>query len=117
MKQLFLQIIYGRTQSAYSEGGLPVGGAWEDLGAEICSQVGTAYGSLIKGPRYLEISSGYVTKMGLDHNQEVIDYEYVHIDRMMDLIARGQSADDALKKAKKTYRFNEAIKYIDPRRD
>jgi len=118
MKQLFLQIVYGRTQSSYSDGGLPIGGAWEDLGAELCSQVGTSYSSLARGPRYLEITSGYVTRMGLDHNKEIIGYEYVHIGKMMDLIAKGSSADEALTKARKTYgRFAEAAKYIDPRRD
>jgi NifU-like protein involved in Fe-S cluster formation len=118
MKQLFLQIVYGRTQSSYSDGGLPIGGAWEDLGAEVCSQVGTSYGSLARGPRYLEITGGYVTRMALDDNQEIIGYEYVQIGRMMDLVAKGLNADEALEKAKKTYgRFAEAAKYIDPRRD
>ena len=32
MRELFLQIVYGRTQSAFSEGGLPVGAGLEDLG-------------------------------------------------------------------------------------
>ncbi len=118
MKQLFLQIVYGRTQSSYSDGGLPVGGAWEDLGAEVCSQVGTSYGSLAKGPRYLEITGGYVTCMALDDNNEIIGYEYVQIGKMMDLIAQGMKADEALKNATKRYgRYDEAAKYINPRRD
>ena len=32
MRELFLQIVYGRTQSAFSEGGLAVGAGLEDLG-------------------------------------------------------------------------------------
>ena len=32
MRELFLQIVYGRTQTAFSEGGLPVGAGLEDLG-------------------------------------------------------------------------------------
>ena len=28
MRQLFLQIVYGRTQTAFSEGGLPIGASW-----------------------------------------------------------------------------------------
>ena len=32
MRELFLQIVYGRTQSAFSEGGLLVGASLEDLG-------------------------------------------------------------------------------------
>ena len=32
MRELFLQIVYGRTQSAFSEEGLPIGAGLEDLG-------------------------------------------------------------------------------------
>lgn len=118
MKQLFIQIVYGRTQSSYSDGGLPIGAAWEDLGAEVCSQVGTSYGSVTNGPRYLEITGGYVTRMALDDSNEVVGYEFVHIGKMMDLIVKGISADEAYTKSKQTFgRFNEATKWINPRQD
>lgn len=118
MKQLFLQIAYGRTQSSFSDEGLPIGGVWEDLGSTRCSQVGTTYGTVAKGPRYLEITGGYVTRMGLDENDEVIGYELVQTGKMMDYIAQGMSAGDALEKAKSTYgRYSDAVKYIDPRRE
>lgn len=52
MRELFLQIVYGRTQSAFSEGGLIIGAGLEDLGKGLRSQVGTLYGTLAKGPRY-----------------------------------------------------------------
>ena len=32
MRELFLQIVYGRSQTAFSEGGLPIGAGLEDLG-------------------------------------------------------------------------------------
>ena len=32
MRELFLQIVYGRSQSAFSEGGLVIGAGMEDLG-------------------------------------------------------------------------------------
>ena len=48
MRELFLQIVYGRTQSAFSEGGLPVGAGLEDLGKGLRSQVGTMFGTLAK---------------------------------------------------------------------
>ena len=32
MRELFLQIVYGRTQSAFSDDGLPIGAGMEDLG-------------------------------------------------------------------------------------
>ncbi len=46
MRELFLQIVYGRTQCAFSEDGLPVGAGLEDLGKGLRSQVGTMYGTL-----------------------------------------------------------------------
>ncbi len=41
MRELFLQIVYGRTQSAFSEGGLTIGAGLEDLGKGFISQTGT----------------------------------------------------------------------------
>jgi len=38
MRELFLQIVYGRTQTAFSENGLPVGAGLEDLGKGLRSQ-------------------------------------------------------------------------------
>ena len=49
MRELFLQIAYGRTQSAFTEGGLVIGAGLEDLGKGLRSQVGTMYGTLHKG--------------------------------------------------------------------
>ncbi|MBQ1217493.1 MAG: iron-sulfur cluster assembly scaffold protein, partial [Clostridia bacterium] len=43
MRELFLQIVYGRSQSAFSEDGLPIGAGMEDLGKGARSQVGTMY--------------------------------------------------------------------------
>ena len=43
MRELFLQIVYGRTQTAFSEGGLPIGAGLEDLGKGLRSQVGTVF--------------------------------------------------------------------------
>lgn len=45
MREIFLQAIYGRSQTAFSEGGLPIGAALEDLGGTLRSQVGTSYGT------------------------------------------------------------------------
>ena len=45
MRELFLQIVYGRTQSAFSEGGLMIGAGLEDLGKGLISQCGTLYGT------------------------------------------------------------------------
>lgn len=118
MRELFLQIVYGRTQSAFSEGGLPVGAGLEDLGKGLRSMVGTSYSTKLKGPRYLELTEGYVNRLALDSNNEIIGYEFISLGRMMDMIKAGKDANEALKEATGTYgRFAEAAKYIDPRKD
>lgn len=118
MREIFLQIAYGRSQTAFSEGGLPIGAGLEDLGKGFRSQVGTMYGTIAKGPRYLELAEGYITSIGLDENNEIIGYEFVHFGKMMDMIKKGIDANDALIKAKGVYgRYNEAIKTIDPRQE
>ena len=118
MRELFLQIVYGRTQTAFSENGLPVGAGLEDLGKGLRSQVGTMYGTKAKGSRYLEMAEGYVTRIALDENSEIIGYEFVHLGKMMAAIKKGVPADEALKKASGTYgRFKDAVKYIDPREE
>ena len=118
MRELFLQIVYGRTQSAFSEGGLTIGAGLEDLGKGSRSQVGTMYGTLAKGVRYLEMAEGYVTRMALDENDQVIGYEFVSLGKMTDMIKKGIEPNEAYEKAKGTYgRFNDAAKYIDPRKE
>ena len=118
MRELFLQIVYGRTQSAFSEGGLLVGAGLEDLGKGLRSQVGTMYATKLKGPRSLEMAEGYVTRCALDEDDEICGYEFVHFGKMMQWIKDGMSAEDALKKATGHYgRFENAKKYIDPRKD
>src|SRR5512139_829779 len=84
MRELFLQIVYGRTQTAFSEGGLPIGAGLEDLGKGLRSQIGTMYSTVAKGVRYLEMAEGYVTRLALDERSEVIGYEFVHLGRMME---------------------------------
>jgi NifU-like protein involved in Fe-S cluster formation len=116
MRELFLQIAYGRTQTAFSEGGLPIGAGLEDLGKGLRSQVGTMYGTLAKGVRYLEMAEGYVTRIALDEGSEVIGYEFVNLGKMMESIAKGVEPAEAMKKATGRYgRFDEAARTIDPR--
>ena len=86
MRELFLQIVYGRTQSAFSEDGLPIGAGLEDLGKGLRSQVGTMYGTLAKGPRYLEMAEGYVTGIALDENNEIIGYKFVSLGKSSDSV-------------------------------
>ena len=116
MRELFLQIVYGRTQTAFSEDGLPVGAALEDLGGTLRSQIGTMYGTTAKGPRYLEMAEGYVSKIALDKDDQIIGYEFVNLGKVMKAIRAGEDANEAVKKATGSYgRFAEAAKYVDPR--
>lgn len=118
MRELFLQIVYGRSQTAFSEGGLPIGAGLEDLGKGLRSQVGTMYGTVAKGSRYLEMAEGYVTKIALDANNEIIGYRFVHLGKMMEMVAKGMDANEAMEKATGQYgRFDEAVKVIDPRHE
>ena len=118
MRELFLQIVYGRTQSAFSEGGLPIGAGLEDLGKGLRSQIGTLYGTRAKGPRYLEMAEGYITKLALDEDGEIIGYEFVRMGPMMEMIKKGVDANEAVAKCTGNYgRFDEAAKNIDPRHE
>ena len=118
MRELFLQIVYGRSQSAFSDDGLAVGAGLEDLGKGLRSQVGTMYGTLAKGPRYLEMAEGYVTGIALDADDQIIGYEYVSLGKMTDFIKKGDDPNTAWEKAKGKYgRIADAVKIIDPRND
>ena len=118
MRELFLQIVYGRTQSAFSEEGLPIGAGLEDLGKGLRSQVRTMYSTLKKGPRYLEMTDGYVTKIALDEDDEIIGYKFVNFGKMMDFIKAGDDANTAFEKAQGQYgRVADAVKFVDPRKE
>jgi len=119
MRELFLQIVYGRSQSAFSEDGLAVGAGLEDLGKGLRSQIGTIHATKAKGPRYLELAEGYITRVGLDENNEIIGYEYVNLGKLMDALKKDDvDKAEAIKKACGKYgRFDEAVKKIDPREE
>ena len=118
MREFFLAMAYGRTQTAYSDNGLLVGAGLEDLGKGLSSQVGTTYGTRIKGPRYMDVTEGYVLELGLDKKNEIIGYKYVNVGKMMDYIKSGTDANMAMKNSIGTYgRFDEAVTFIDPRKE
>ena len=118
MRELFLQIVYGRTQSDFSDDGLVVGAGLEDLGKGLRSQVGTMYATKAKGVRYLEMAEGYVTGIALDADNEVIGYQFVSLGKMTDFIKNGDDPTTAWEKAKGQYgRVDDAVKIIDPRKE
>ena len=118
MREIFLQLVYGRSQTAFSEGGLPIGASLEDLGKGLRSQTGTIFGTSAKGVRYLEMSEGYITRLALDDHDETIGYEFVRLGKMMEDIRHGVPAEEALRKNTATYgRFDQAARIIDPREE
>ena len=121
MRELFLQIVYGRSQSAFSEDGLAVGASLEDLGKGLRSQVGTMFATKAKGPRYLEMAEGYVLQMALDADNQVCGYKFLSLGKMMDAIKKGMEPNEAYEKNIGTYgRFKAedgAVKWIDPRKE
>ena len=117
MRELFLQIVYGRTQSAFSEDGLEIGAGLDDLGKGTRSQIGTIYSTEAKGVRYLEMAEGYITKLALDKDNLVTGYEFVKLGVMMEKIKAGVPAQEALESSTGRYgRFEGAAMYIDPRK-
>ena len=118
MRELFLQIVYGRSQTAFSEGGLPIGASLEDLGKGLRSQVGTMFGTKAKGPRYLEMAEGYVTRVALSDSEEIIGYEFLNLGKLTDALKQGVEPGEAVRNATGAYgQFADAVKYIDPRRE
>ena len=118
MREIFLQFVYGRPQSAFSEDGLPIGAGLEDLGKGLRSQVGTMYSTKAKGPRYMEMAEGYVTRMAVDSDDEIIGYEFVRLGKMLEDIRHGVEPNEAYKNNLGTYgRFADAAKYVDPREE
>ena len=118
MRELFLQIVYGRSQTAFSEGGLPIGAGLEDLGKGLRSQVGTIFSTGAKGVRYLEMAEGYILSIALDDEDHTIGYKFVRVGKMLEDIRHGADAKEAYEKNVGTYgRYDGAAKYIDPREE
>ena len=118
MRELFLQIVYGRTQTAFSEDGLPIGAGLEDLGKGLRSQVGTIFSTSKKGVRYMEMAEGYILSLALDSNNEVIGYKFVRVGKMLEDIRHGVDPKTAYDKNVGTYgRYEGAAKCIDPREE
>ena len=118
MREIFKQLVYGRSQTAFSEGGLPIGAGLEDLGKGLRSQVGTIFSTNLKGVRYLELAEGYILKVAVDENSEVIGYQFVKVGKMLEDIRHGVDPKTAFEKNIGTYgRFADAPKYVDPREE
>ncbi len=118
MRELFLQIVYGRTQTAFSEDGLPIGAGLDDLGKGLRSMVGTTYGTSAKGARYLELAQGYITKLALNDANEIIGFEFLNLGKFMEDVKGGADANEAIKANTGRYgQWDAPAKTIDPRKE
>ena len=118
MREIFKQLAYGRTQTAFSEDGLPIGASLEDLGKGLCSQCGSVFSTLEKGPRMLQMAEGYVLDMALNEEKETVGYRFVHLGKMMDQIRAGKDPKEAYESCIGTYgQYEGASEYIDPRKE
>ena len=118
MREIFKQLAYGRTQTAFSEGGLPIGSGLEDLGQGLRSQIGTMYSTSQTGVRYLETAEGYILSLGLNSDNEVCGYKFVKLGKMLEEIRSGVAPNEAFEKNIGTYgQYDEAVQYIDPRKE
>lgn len=118
MREIFKQLVYGRSQTAFSENGLPIGASLEDLGKGLRSQIGTIFSTKKKGVRYLEMAEGYILDVALDENNEAIGYKFIRVGKMLEDIRKGISPDEAYKNNIGIYgRYDGAAKYIDPRNE
>ena len=59
------------------------------------------YGTLKKGPRYLEMAEGYVTGIGLDEEGCIIGYQFVNLGKMTDFIKKGDGSPTLLTRKQK----------------
>ena len=80
--------------------------------------MGTIHSTELKGPRYLQLTEGYILEQGLDEENNIIGYKYINTGKMLEFIKNGDDPKDAIEKATGTYgRFDEAVKKIDPRKE
>ena len=78
------------------------------------------FGTKAKGARYLEMTEGYVTRLALNENNEIVGYEFVNLGKLIDALKANpeMKGSDAIAKARGQYgQFNDAAKYIDPRHE
>ena len=68
--------------------------------------------------RHQKCPLGYVTKIALNEDDEIIGYKFVNFGKMMDFIKAGDDANTAFEKAQGQYgRVADAVKFVDPRQE
>ena len=66
----------------------------------------------------IELGSTRIKGILVDENNEVIGYKFINLGAMMKKIKSGTPHEKAFEESTGTYgRYNEAVKYIDPRNE
>jgi len=116
MKQAFLQFVYGRTQTAFTEKGLPIGSLYEELATNHLSYVGTVIAINRQTPLILQTTEGYTTKLALDDSGNVIGYQYLRLGELLKKLSTGKNVN--IKNYLSEYgRYSEGVKWVNPRGD
>jgi len=116
MKQAFIQFVYGRTQTAFSKNGLPIGSLHEELATNKLSHVGTVISKNHEAPILLQTTEGLITKQALDKNGDIIGYQYLKIGELLKSLSFNRNVN--IKDFLSEYgRYSEGVKWIDPRGD
>ena len=73
------------------------------------------------GPRYLEMTEGYVEQIALDKDNQIVGYKCINFGKLMDALKAGKPASEAIEGARTHYgRVTEdqgVVKFIDPRKE
>ena len=95
MRELFLQIVYGRTQSAFSEDGLAVGAVSGGPGQGPALPGGHHVRHQRQGSRatWRWPRATVSTVWPSNKDDEIIGYEFVSLGKMMDFIKKGDDAE------------------------
>lgn len=114
MKNAFLQFVYGRTQTAFSHEGLPIGSLKDDLAFEQLSYVGTIATKKNDIPRILQTSEGYILSLSLDDKERIIGYQYLTLNSLLADIRLGKKV--VINNYIEKYgRYDEGVRFLDPR--
>ena len=73
------------------------------------------------GPRYLEMTEGYVETCAIDKDNQIIGYNCINFGKLMDALKAGVEPKEAIEKARTHYGRVTAdqgmVKLIDPRKE
>lgn len=117
MKNIFNNYVYGRTQTAFSKNGLPVGATFEELASGKISYVGTAIATKQLGPRILSTAEGYIYSIALDSNDYIIGYRYFKLGDFLRNITKGIEGVRLAGFIGEYGRYSEGKSFIDPREE